>query len=111
MKVPTNVFHGRILQRTLEQISDIQVPQVEEELIEVFTDLSLDRDQQRFAEQIFENPAFSPSEIIKFFSQDRAQQHCVEQMIATISLTEEIKEVPTFTRDGDRQVPESRDRS
>ena len=68
MKVPTNVFQGRILQRTLEQISDIPVPQVVQELVEGITDLSHDRDQQRFAEQLFEHPATSPTEIIKFFT-------------------------------------------
>ena len=103
-----------MLQRTLEQISEIPVPQVVKELVEVFTDLFQDRDQQRFAEQIFENPATSPTEIIKFFSRGRAQQHRVEQIIETadISLTEEIKEVPKFqTQIGITKVLESRNRS
>ena len=78
-----------------------------EELVDVFLYFSLDRDQPRFAEQIFEIPAISPTEIIKCFSRDRAQQHRVEQSIATAatSLTEEIKEVPTFNRERDHQGP------
>ena len=56
-----DVIQDRIQQRTLEQISDTPVPQVTEELVEVFTVFSQDRDQQRFAEQIFASPAISPT--------------------------------------------------
>ena len=82
--------------------------------MEIFTDHSQDKDQQRFVEQIFENPAISPTEIIKCFFWDRAQQHRVEQNIETaaILLTGEIKEVPTFKREREIiKVPESRNRS
>ena len=46
--VPTNVLQDRIKQRTLEQISDTPVPQVEVVLVEVFTHFSTNRVQQRF---------------------------------------------------------------
>ena len=41
-----DVVQDRIQQRTLEQISDTPVPQVMEELVEVFTVFSQDRVQQ-----------------------------------------------------------------
>ena len=44
VEVPTNVFQDRIQQRTLEQISNNPVPQVVEELAEVFTVFFKDRD-------------------------------------------------------------------
>ena len=56
-----DVIQDRIQQRSLEQISDTPVPHVMEELVEVFTVFSQDRDQQRFAEQIFASPAISPT--------------------------------------------------
>ena len=52
-------------QRTLEQISDTTVPQVVEELVEVFTVFSQDRVQQRFAELIFQTLAISLAEKIR----------------------------------------------
>ena len=87
------------------QISDVPVLQAEEGLVEIFTDLH--RGQHRFAVQIFENPAISPTEMIKFFSQDRAQQHCFDEIIETaaISLNEEIEEVAKFKRERDHQGP------
>ena len=49
----------------LEQIVDIPVPQVVVVLVEVFTVFSQDRNQQRFAEQIFQTLATSLAEKIR----------------------------------------------
>ena len=74
------------------------------ELLEIFKAFSEDLVQQRFAGQIFQS-AISPTEIIKCLSRDRAPQHRVELTFETaaISLTEEIKEVPTFKRERERE--------
>ena len=64
VEVPKFVSQDRIQQRTLEQISDIPVPQVLEELVEVFTHFSQDGVQQHLAEQIFKIRAISITEKI-----------------------------------------------
>ena len=46
--VPKIVSQDRTEQRTVEQISDIPVPQVVKELLEIFKVFSEDRVQQRF---------------------------------------------------------------
>ena len=75
----------------LPQNVDIPVPQVVVVLVEVFTVFSQDRDQQRFAEQIFATLAISPTEVFTHFSQDRVQQRFAE-LIFQISLAEKIRE-------------------
>ena len=75
------VFQDRI-QRTLEQISDTPVPQVVEELVEVFTHFHQDGVQQRFAEQIFEIPAISLDEKI---SEKVANTH-VQHVMNTVKV-------------------------
>ena len=96
VEMPKVVSQDRIQQRTLEQISDTPVPQVVEELVGLLL-FSPDGVQHRSVELIFETLAMSLAEVFTRFSQDRAQQHHVEQIIETasrISLTEEMKEVP-----------------
>ena len=82
--MPTNMFQERILQRTLEQISDIPVPQVVEELVVVFTDLSQERDQQRLVGQIIGTAAISLNEIkdVPKFKRERDHQGpCITQQV------------------------------
>ena len=54
----------RTLQCTAEQISDVTVPEMGEQLVEVPETVSQDRIRQRAVEQIIENPANSVAEMI-----------------------------------------------
>ena len=104
-KVPKIVSQNRIPQRTAEQVMDIPVPEVAEEVIEMFNVFSQDRVQQRRVEQITETPAVSIVEEImertieetinipiphvmektiegvKLIPQERVQNDTVEQII------------------------------
>ena len=75
--VPKIVSPDRIQQRTLEQTSDIPVPQVVAKLVEVFTHFSQDGAQQRFSEQIYEIPATSLAEKISEQVVNTHVQHVV----------------------------------
>ena len=101
VEVPKVVSQDRIQQRTLEQISDTPDLQVVEELVDLHP-FPQDGVQHRFAELIFETLAVSLAEVFTHFSQERAPQRHVKQIIETgpcISLTQEIKEVPKFKRE------------
>ena len=92
------VIQDRIQQRSLMQISDVPFPQEEEELVDVFTDLSHDRDQQCLRSSTSKVPLLHP---LRSSFSPRTEQHRVQQVIETadISLIEEIKEVTKFERE------------
>ena len=64
MEVPNTVAQDRIKQRTVEHISEIPVPQVVEELVEVFKVFPQDRIQQRLVVQTIDTPGISLAEKI-----------------------------------------------
>ena len=81
-------FPRPCLSRTAEQITDTPVPQVIEELIEVFDEQLVDIPVLRVAEKFIE--------IFTLFFQNRVQQRIVEQITETprVSLADEITETP-----------------
>ena len=56
-------------------------------LVEVFTVLSQDRDQERFPEQIFATLAISPTEVFTHFTHDRVQQRFAELIFQTLAIS------------------------
>ena len=87
----------RILQGTVEQISDVPVPQMVEQLVKLPKTVSQDRIQQRTAEQIVDIPVPQVVEelveVSRVFRQDRIQQRFVEQTDETpdISLKRSLR--------------------
>ena len=94
--MPKFVSQDRIQQGTLEQISDIPVPQGSGGARRGLHSFLAGWGSTAFCGADFQEiPQFHPLRSSNF-SQDKAEQHRVEQMFETaaISLTEEIREVP-----------------
>ena len=97
-EVPKTSSRDRTLQRTVEQILNVPLPEVVTQLVEVPETISPDRIQQRTVEQIVDAPVPQAveelAEVSRVFSQDRIQQCAMEQTTPAISLAGKIVEMP-----------------
>ena len=97
--MPKTSSRDRTLQRAVEQILDVPVPEMVTQLLEVPETVS------RTVEQIVDAPVpqavEEPAEVSRVFSQDGIQQRSVEQSSETpaTSLAEMIVEVLVIQRD------------
>ena len=103
VEVPNVVSQDRIPQRTVEQVIDTLIPQIVEEIIEVFTGEFLSLMSRKMKDTDREEELV---EAFKVFVQDRVQQRIMEQITETpaVSIAEEIMETPKTQTQVDKTI-------
>ena len=108
-EVPKFSSHGRSLQRAVEQIADVYVPQMGKQFVVVPKIESQDRIQHRTVGQIVDIPAPKVVEglvdVSRIFSKERITERIVEQIFCSEQLVDVLVTQKEFSSQERAQEP------